>query len=282
MSDVPALLLNDGHHIPQLGFGTWQIPADETAAAVRVALETGYRHLDTAQMYRNERGVGEGIRAAGVPREEVFLTTKLGNDAHLPADAERAFERSLVELGTDYVDLFLIHWPMIHSYGGDYATTWRVLEGFRADGRARSIGVSNFRVVDLERLRVETEVVPAVNQIEAHPFFPNDEVREYDQAHGIVTEAWSPLAQADVLDDTVVRQIAKRIGRAPSQVVLRWHLQRGDVVFPKSVTPARIRENFDVLGFELDLDDMALLASLDRGPAGRTGPDPNTFDYRPT
>ena len=200
----PALLLNDGHHIPQLGFGTWQIAADETAAAVRVALEIGYRHLDTAQMYRNERGVGAGIRAAGVPREEVFLTTKLGNDAHLPADAERAFERSLVELDTDYVDLFLIHWPMIHSYGGDYATTWRVLEGFRADGRARSIGVSNFRVVDLERLRVETDVVPAVNQIEAHPFFPNDEVREYDRAHRIVTEAWSPLAQGDVLDDTVV------------------------------------------------------------------------------
>jgi 2,5-diketo-D-gluconate reductase A len=277
---IPTLTLNDGNAIPQLGFGTWQVPADEAADAVQAALEAGYHHIDTAQLYHNERAVGQGIRASGVPREDVFLTTKLSTSRHLPDDARRAFDQSLLDLGTDYVDLFLIHWPMVRSYGGDFISTWEVFEEFKADGRARSIGVSNFRIVDLERLLAEAGVQPAVNQIEVNPFFTNEPLRAFGKEHGILTEAWSPLAVGAALVEPTVVEVAERLGRTPAQVVLRWHLQRGDVLFPKTMSPARMRENLDVFSFELGAEDVSAIATLDRGEAGRTGPHPDTFDYR--
>jgi 2,5-diketo-D-gluconate reductase A len=278
---VPTIQLSDSAAIPQLGFGVFQVPPADTAAVVAEALETGYRHIDTAQMYRNERGVGEGLRASGLPRDQVWITSKLNNGYHRPDDARRAFDTTLAELGMDYVDLFLIHWPMVLSYGGDFVSTWKVLQEFKADGRARSIGVSNFRVEDLERLLAETDVPPAVNQIEAHPYFSNDALRAFGAEHGILTEAWSPLAQGAVLDEPALVRIAERLGRTTSQVVLRWHLQRGDIVFPKTSSPERMRENLSVFDFELGPDDLATLATIDRGPQGRTGPDPDTFDYKP-
>lgn len=279
---IPSIKLNDGHTLPQLGFGVFQIPPADTARAVAQALDIGYRHIDTAEMYGNERGVGEGIRASGVPRSEVFVTSKLNNGFHRPDDARRAFDRTLVELGFDEVDLFLVHWPLPGLYDGDFVSTWRTLEEFKGDGRARSIGVSNFQIAHLERLATDTDTTPAVNQIEAHPYFANDEVRAYGQAHGIVTEAWSPIAQGEVLGDLTVRGIADRVGRTPAQVVLRWHVQRGDVVFPKTVTPSRIRENFALFDFELDTAAMQALTGLDRGEAGRTGPNPDSFNRIPT
>ena len=203
------------------------------------ALDIGYRHIDTAEMYENEAGVGQGIRDAGVDRGDVYITSKLNNGFHKPDDARRAFDGTLSELGFDYVDLFLIHWPLPTLYDGDFVSTWQTLEEFKRDGRARSIGVSNFQVAHLERLAKETDTVPAVNQIEVHPYFTNDEVRAYGQEHGIATEAWSPIAQGEVLDDQVVEGIADATGKSPAQVVLRWHIQRGDIVFPKSVTPER-------------------------------------------
>lgn len=278
MTTVPSIELNDGAHIPQLGFGVYQVKPEETADTVRTALETGYRHIDTAEMYGNEKGVGEGIRASGIDRGDVFVTSKLNNGFHEPADARKAFDQTLADLGFDYVDLFLIHWPLPTLYGGDFVSTWRTLEEFKADGRARSIGVSNFQVPHLERLAAETETVPAVNQIEVHPYFTNAEVRRYGASHGIVTEAWSPIAQGKVLDDPVVDGIAKATGKSPAQVVLRWHIQRGDVIFPKSVTPQRIKDNFDIFDFELSPDDLDALTELDKGEEGRTGPNPDTFD----
>lgn len=282
MTSVPELELNDGHTMPQLGFGTFQVPPAQTAGIVQAALEVGYRHIDTAQMYDNERGVGVGLGASGLARADVFITTKLNTGAHRPDDARRALEGSLVDLGMDYVDLCLIHWPMVRSYGGDFVSTWKVLEEFRADGRARSIGVSNFRIVDLERLLEEADVVPAVNQIEAHPFFANDPLRRFGREHGILTEAWSPLAQGAVLGEPVLTAIADRSGRTPAQVVGRWHIQRGDILFPKTMSVARMRENLAVFDFELSDADMAAIATIDRGPDGRTGPNPDTFDYKPT
>jgi 2,5-diketo-D-gluconate reductase A len=276
---VPNVQLNDGHSIPQLGFGVFQVDPGETAPAVSEALEVGYRHIDTAEMYGNERGVGEAIRASGLDRGELYVTSKLNNGFHRPDDARRAFDRSLAELVFEYVDLFLIHWPLPTLYNGDFVSTWRTLEEFRQDGRARSIGVSNFQVEHLERLAAETETVPAVNQIELHPYLLNAEVRAYDEAHGIATEAWSPIAQGEVLDDPVITAIAERLGRTPAQVVLRWHIQRGNIVFPKSVTPERIRENFEIFDFELG--DIEQIAGLDRGEAGRTGPNPDKFAYVP-
>lgn len=278
---LPSIDLNDGHKIPQLGFGVFQIPPAETTRAVVQALEVGYRHIDTAEMYGNEREVGEGIRASGVPRRDVYVTSKLNNGFHRPDDARRAFDKTLRDLGFDYVDLFLIHWPLPGLYGGDFVSTWRTLEEFKRDGRARSIGVSNFQIAHLERLAAETETVPAANQIEAHPYFTNDEVRAYGREHGIVTEAWSPIAQGDVLGDPTVGRIADQVARTPAQVVLRWHVQRGDVVFPKTVTPARMRENFALFDFELDRASMEVLSGLDRGEPGRTGPNPDAFDYVP-
>jgi 2,5-diketo-D-gluconate reductase A len=278
---VPNIELNDGHSIPQLGFGVFQIDPEATAPAVSQALEVGYRHIDTAEMYGNESGVGEAIRGSGLERGELFVTSKLNNGFHRPDDARRAFDRTLTELGFEYVDLFLIHWPLPTLYDGDFVSTWKTLEEFREDGRARSIGVSNFQVEHLERLAAETDTVPAVNQIELHPYLLNDEVRSYDEAHGIATQAWSPIAQGEVLDDPVIAEIADRVGRTPAQVVLRWHVQRGNIVFPKSVTPERIRENFELFDFELEPADVERIAGLDRGEAGRTGPNPDRFAYVP-
>lgn len=268
--------MNDGRAIPQIGFGVFRIPPAETAAAVQAALEIGYRHVDTAEMYGNEREVGEAVRRSGPERSEVFVTSKLDNGFHRPDGARRAFDETLAALGSEYVDLFLIHWPLPTRYGGDFVSTWEVLGEFRRDGRARSIGVSNFHSDHLARLLADTGVVPAVNQIEVHPYLAQGEVRRYDAEHGIVTEAWSPLAKGLVLGDRVVTGIAESVGRPPAQVVLRWHLQRGDVVIPKSVRPDRMRENFDILDFELDPGDMEAISALNRDR--RTGPDPATFD----
>jgi 2,5-diketo-D-gluconate reductase A len=282
MITVPTIELNDGTTIPQLGFGVFQIDPAETAEATSRALEIGYRHIDTAEMYGNEKEVGEAIRASGLDRDDVYVTSKLNNGFHRPDDARRAFEGTLSALGVDAVDLFLIHWPLPTLYDGDYVSTWKVLEEFKADGRARSIGVSNFEVAHLERLAAEADVVPAVNQIELHPYFLNEEVRAYGEAHGIATEAWSPIAQGDVLDDPVITGIAGRLDRTPAQVVLRWHIQRESIVFPKSVTPERIRENFELFDFELEPDDMDQIDGLDRGESGRRGPHPDRFAYIPS
>ena len=281
MSMVPDITLNDAHTIPQLGFGVFQIEPEDTAEAVREAIEVGYRHIDTAEMYGNEREVGEGIRASGVDRGDIFVTSKLDNGLHEPDDARRAFDTTLSDLGFDYVDLFLIHWPLPTLYEGDFVSTWKTLEEFHNDGRARSVGVSNFQVEHLERLAAETDTVPAVNQIEVHPYFTNEAVRGYGQDHGIATEAWSPIAQGEVLDDTVITRIADNIGKTPAQVVLRWHIQRGDIVFPKSVTPWRMRENFELFDFELDPGDMEEISALDQSESGRTGPNPDTFAHVP-
>jgi 2,5-diketo-D-gluconate reductase A len=277
MSPVPTIELNDGHTIPQLGFGVWQIEPQDAAWAVGHALEVGYRHIDTAQMYGNERQVGEAMRASGLDRAEVFVTSKLNNGFHKPDDARRAFERTLSELASDYVDLFLIHWPLPTLGDGDFISTWKTLEEFREDGRARSIGVSNFQVEHLERLAAAADIAPAVNQIELHPYFLNDEVHRYGIERGIATEAWSPLAQGDVLDDPVVAGIADKHDRSPAQVVLRWHLQRGTIVFPKSLTPARIEENFQLFDFQLEPGDIEAIDALDQGETGRIGPNPETF-----
>ncbi len=281
VSTVPTVALNDGNEIPQLGFGVFQIPPADTAEAVRTAFETGYRHIDTAEMYGNEAGVGDAISGSGLSRDEVFITSKLSNACHHPDDARKAFEHTLTALGSDYVDLFLIHWPLPTLYNGDYVSTWKVLEEFKAQGRARSIGVSNFQVPHLERLAAETEVTPAVNQIELHPYLLNDEVRGYGEDHGIRTEAWSPIAQGGVLDDPAIVEIAGRLERTPAQVVLRWHLQRGSIVFPKSTTPSRIEENFALFDFELEDRDIDAIDALDRGEDGRTGPNPDEFAHIP-
>jgi 2,5-diketo-D-gluconate reductase A len=280
-SHVPTIELNDGHTIPQLGFGVFQIPPNETAKAVGVALEAGYRHIDTAEMYGNEKGVGDAIRASGIDRAEVFVTSKLNNGFHEPDKARRAFDETLAELGSDYVDLFLIHWPLPTLYGGDFVSTWKTLEEFHRDGRARSIGVSNFQVAHLERLAAESDVRPAVNQIELHPYFQNDEVDAYGRANGIATEAWAPIAQGKVLDDPALAGIAARHGRSPAQIVLRWHIERGNIVFPKSTTPARIKENFELFDFRLEPGDVQTIDALGRGEAGRDGPNPDTFAYVP-
>ena len=275
MTHVPQVELNDGNTIPQLGFGVFQIEPEDTAEAVAHALEIGYRHIDTAEMYENEREVGEGVRASGLDRGEVFVTSKLANSAHDPDDARRAFDGTLSALGFDYVDLFLIHWPIPHR--GDFVATWKALEEFKADGRARSIGVSNFEVAHLERLDTEAGVAPAVNQIELHPYFLNEEVRAHGESNGIATEAWSPIAQGDVLDDRLLVSIAEDHERTPAQVVLRWHIQRGSIVFPKSATPERMRENFELFDFELSDDEVERINGLDRGEAGRRGPHPDRF-----
>jgi 2,5-diketo-D-gluconate reductase A len=277
VSAVPTIDLNDGHAVPQLGFGVFKIAPDETARAVSIALETGYRHIDTAEMYGNEAGVGEAVRASGLDRADVFVTSKLDNGEHRPDDARRAFDATLAALGFDYVDLFLIHWPLPMRYDGDFVSTWKTLEEFHADGRARSIGVSNFQVAHLERLADESDVVPAVNQVELHPYFHNGDVHAYGQARGIATEAWAPIARGLVLDEPAIVRIAEELGRTPAQIVLRWHLQRGCIVFPKSTTPERIKENFGLFDFELGRDHMDAIDALDRGEAGRVGPHPDGF-----
>ncbi|MCK8679593.1 aldo/keto reductase [Streptomyces lichenis] len=261
--------------MPQLGFGVWQVSDDEATKAVGTALEAGYRSIDTAAAYENEKGTGEAIRAAGLPREELFVTTKLWNSEQGYDSALRAFDSSLDRLGLDYVDLYLIHWPLPAKDA--YVDTYKAFEKVLSEGRAKAIGVSNFLPEHLDRLIQETSVVPAVNQIELHPQLQQAESRAFHARHGIATEAWSPLGQGKgLLDVPAVRAIAQKHDRTPAQVVLRWHLQLGNVVIPKSVTPSRIRENIDVFGFELDQDDLAGLAALDEGK--RLGPDPATFD----
>jgi len=276
---VPMVTLNDGHQIPQLGFGVFQIPPEETAEATSSALEIGYRHIDTAEMYRNEKEVGEAVARSGLDRSEVFITSKLNNGFHRPEDARKAFDETLGALASEYVDLFLIHWPLPSRYGGDFVSTWKALIEFREEGRARSIGVSNFQRHHLDQLLLATETVPAVNQIEVHPYLVQDELRAYDADHQIATEAWSPIARGNVLDDPAVCSVAERRGKSPAQVVLRWHIQRRDIVFPKSVTPSRMQENFELFDFELDDADMTAISALNRDE--RTGPDPDTFDLIP-
>lgn len=279
MTQVPNITLNDGNTIPQLGFGVFQIKPEDTADAVKTALDIGYRHIDTAEMYGNEKGVGEGIRASGIPRDEIFVTSKLNNSFHEPDAAREAFDATLSDLGFDYIDLFLIHWPLPTQYGGDYVSTWNTMIEFAKSGRSKSVGVSNFQVEHLERLAKETELVPAVNQIEVHPYLANDTVRKYGSDHGIATEAWSPIAQGKVLDDPVITDLAAEVSKSPAQVVLRWHIQRGDIIFPKSVTPKRVQENFALFDFELDSEAVAKIDALDKGEDGRVGPHPDTFDY---
>jgi 2,5-diketo-D-gluconate reductase A len=270
---IPSLTLHDGVEIPQLGFGVFQVPPDDTQEVVEQALEAGYRHIDTAGAYRNEKGVGAAIAASDLAREDLFVTTKLWNSEQGFETTLAAFEKSLGRLGFEYVDLYLIHWPVPSE--GCFVDTWRAFERIHGEGRARTIGVSNFRVEDLERLEAETEVRPTVNQIELHPRLQQAELRAWHADHGVVTEAWSPLAQGELLDDETIVSIADRHGRTPAQVVLRWHLQLGNVVFPKSVTPARIRENVELFDFELSDAEIAEFERLDRGE--RIGPDPGTF-----
>jgi 2,5-diketo-D-gluconate reductase A len=273
MPEVPTITLHDDVEIPQLGFGVFQVPPEETEEVVAEALRVGYRHIDTAAAYRNEQGVGAAIAAAGIRREEIFVTTKLWNSQQGYDSALEAVAKSLGRLGLEYIDLYLIHWPVPEQ--DRYLETWRAFEQIREQGKARAIGVSNFRIEDLERLDEETGTKPAVNQIELHPRFQQRELRAYHAEHGIATEAWSPLAQAAVLEDETIVAIAEAHGRSAAQVVLRWHLQLGNIVIPKSVTSARIRENFELFAFELSGEEMAAIEALDTG--GRIGPDPATF-----
>jgi len=278
MTTVPNLPLSTGAgtiDIPQLGFGVWQVPDDEVDAAVATALEVGYRSIDTARLYGNEEGVGRAIAATELSRDDLFITTKVWNDDHGFDSTLAAFDASMGRLGLDVLDLFLIHWPT--PARDRYVDTWKALLKLRDDGRVRAVGVCNFEVEHLQRLHDETGELPAINQVELHPYLQQAELREFHAAHGVLTEAWSPLASGgSVLDDPVVRGIAEKHGVTPAQAILRWHLQVGNVVIPKSVTPSRIAENFDVFGFELDDDDLAAFAPLDRGE--RTGPDPVAFN----
>jgi len=269
-----VLQLNDGHSIPQLGLGVYKIPQALAAGAVEIALEAGYRHVDTAALYANERGVGEGLARVALPRDEVFVTTKVWNADHGYDQTLRAFDESLAKLGLDYVDLYLIHWPAPRQ--DRYIDTYRALETLRADGRARSIGVSNFHTHHLDRLLAETGIVPAVNQVELHPWLQQRELRAYNAAHGILTEDWSPLARGRAIGDDTLDAIGARYGKSAAQVVLRWHIELGNVVIPKSVTPSRIRENLAVFDFTLDAADHATLEDLDAGE--RTGKDPDDLD----
>jgi 2,5-diketo-D-gluconate reductase A len=274
-SQVPGVKLNTGARMPQLGFGVFQIPPGDVEGVVTTALETGYRSIDTAAMYGNEEGVGRALKASGIPRGELFVTTKLNNPAHRAGEAERAVDESLGKLGLDSVDLYLIHWPLPGAHR--YVEVWNSLAKIFADGRITSIGVSNFQAAHLERLFAESDVVPAVNQVELHPYLTQEPLRAFHFDHGIATEAWSPLGKGgELLEDETVSGIAEKYGVAPAQVVIRWHLQVGNVVIPKSATPERIRSNFDVFGFELDPDDVDAISGLNRDE--RLGPDPDTFN----
>jgi 2,5-diketo-D-gluconate reductase A len=272
-TSVPYVDLNDGNRMPQLGFGVFQVPAEETAEAVSHALRTGYRSIDTAAAYGNEDGVRDAIQDSGLERGDVFITTKLRNDSHGHEKAQRGFANSLSKLGGDYVDLYLIHWPVPER--DLYVETWQTLNAVRQVPYLRSIGVSNFQIEHLERIIDATGVVPAVNQIELHPRLQQPELRRFHAERGIATEAWSPLGQGEVLGDPVIEEIASARERTPAQVVLRWHIQLGNIVIPKSVTPSRIEENFQVFDFELTEAEMKRLSELDRGE--RVGPDPDTF-----
>lgn len=273
--EIPTLTLSDGRAIPQLGFGTFQVPPEDTERVVSDALEAGYRHLDTAQMYGNEAEVGRAISASGLSRDELWITTKLNNTFHERSAALDATARSLDALG-GRIDLYLVHWPL--AMHNDVADVWEVMEELKADHQVQSIGVSNFTGADLARLAEAGLSTPAVNQIESNPYFVNDELRETCTARGIAVEAWSPLAQGKVFGDPQLQALAEQVGRTVSQVVLRWVLQRGDIVFPKSSSPARMRENLEVFDFELSDEQMASITALHSGT--RSGPDPQTFDWR--
>ncbi|MDO3650396.1 aldo/keto reductase [Nocardia mangyaensis] len=272
-SPVPTIVLNDGNVIPQLGYGVFQVPEDEVTGVVAEALRVGYRSIDTAAVYGNEEGVGRAIRASGIPRDEIYVTTKLWNAEQGYDSTLRAFDASMQRLGLDYLDLYLIHWPVPSA--GRYVDTFRAFQALKAQGRIGSIGVSNFRVIDLETLIADAGEVPAVNQIELHPTLAQRDLRQYDANHAIATEAWSPLGQGTLLDNPTIVTVAKELDRTPAQVIIRWHLQLGNIVIPKSVTPSRIAENFDVFTFELDAQAMEAINRLDKG--SRVGPDPATF-----
>ncbi|BAK35539.1 aldo/keto reductase [Microlunatus phosphovorus NM-1] len=277
-SDIPDISLNNGISIPQVGLGVFQIPPDQTRAATALAIELGYRHIDTAQLYGNEAGVGEAVRESGIDRSEFFVTSKLNNGAHAYADALAAFDQTLATLDIGYLDLFLIHWPLPTI--GDFVETWRAMEEIYRGGKVRAIGVSNFQTHHLDRILTECTIVPAVNQIEVNPHLTNEKVRSYDVEHGIATEAWSPIARGRVLDEPAIVAIAQRVGRSPAQVTLRWHVQRGDIIFPKSVHAVRLRENLELFDFELTDDDLAAISALNRDQ--RTGPDPDAFARLPS
>jgi len=276
---VPNITLNNGVEIPQLGFGTYQIEPENTREAVRTALEVGYRHIDTAEMYGNEKEVGEGLRDSGVDRGDVFITSKLNNGFHAHDDALRAMDQTLADLQVDQLDLFLVHWPL-PGIDVDFVETWKAMEQIYRDGKARAVGVSNFQTNHLNRLRDQTDITPAVNQIEVHPYLTQDALRAYNAERGIATEAWSPIAQGKVLDDAEIVRVAQRHGKTPAQVTLRWAIQRGDIVFPKSVTRSRVEENFALFDFALTEEDITAITSLNRDE--RTGPDPDTFNYIPS
>jgi 2,5-diketo-D-gluconate reductase A len=279
---VPEIKLHDGHTIPQLGFGVFQVPPEETADVVTRALEVGYRHIDTAEMYGNEAGVGEAIKASGIPREELFITSKLNNGFHEPEAARKAFAETLEKLGLDQIDLFLIHWPLPTRYDGDFVSTWRTMLEFAEDGRAASVGVSNFQPDHLDRIVEETGVAPVINQIEVHPFFTNEAARAANERHDVRTEGWAPIAKGKVNEDDTIRSIAEQVGKTPAQVALRWAIQRGDIVFPKSTRTERMRENFDLFDFELTEAQIDEISALDRGEEGRTGPNPDAMDWIPS
>ncbi|WP_410642275.1 aldo/keto reductase [Amycolatopsis sp. lyj-346] len=275
MTSVPVIELNNGVRMPQLGYGVFQVPDDETATAVKAAIEAGYRSIDTAAVYGNEKGVGQAIAESGIARDELFVTTKLWNAAQGYDSTLEAFDESMRKLGLEQLDLYLIHWPT--PARDKYLDTWRAFEKLYTDGRVRAIGVSNFQPTHLERLLDVAEIAPAVNQVELHPYLQQRELREFDAKQGIATEAWSPLAKGgSLLGDPVVAELAVKHSRTPAQIVLRWHLQLGNVVIPKSVTPSRIAENFDLFGFTLTEEEMESLTPLDRGE--RTGPDPDSFN----
>jgi 2,5-diketo-D-gluconate reductase A len=277
MSGVPAISLNNGHTIPQLGFGVFQIRPADTVKATGEALEVGYRHIDTAQMYGNEKEVGEAVTRSGLDRGELFITSKVNNNRQTREDVLASFDQSLKDLDLDYIDLMLIHWPL--ATVRDFTVAWKALEEVYRQGRARSIGVSNFQPHHIRRLKAETEIPPAVNQIEVHPYLTQVEVREFDADNEIVTEAWSPIAQGKVLDDPEITSVARRLERTPAQVVLRWHIQRGDVIFPKTVNVERMKQNFALFDFALSDQEMEIVSSLNTDE--RTGPDPDVFAYVP-
>jgi len=278
MAQQPRLKLNDGKTIPQLGFGVWQVPPEVTHSVVQEAIKTGYISIDTAEGYQNERGVGEAVRASGVPRDQLFITSKLRNGGHAYDDALRSFDRTMQELKMEVLDLFLIHWPVPKQ--NKYVEAWKALVKLQKDGRIRSIGVSNFNPDHLERIIGETGVTPVVNQIELHPSFQQRANREFHKQHDIKIESWSPLGQGQEINNPVIAEIAKKHGKTPAQTIIRWHLDEGLIVIPKSVTPHRIHENFGVLDFKLDQDDLAKIAALDNPRGGRMGADPATADFR--
>ncbi|WP_194833975.1 aldo/keto reductase [Nocardia sp. XZ_19_369] len=272
-SAVPSIVLNDGNVIPQLGFGVFQVPEEDVTSVVTTALEVGYRSIDTAAVYGNEEGTGRAIRDFGLPRDEIYVTTKVWNSEQGFDSTLRAFDASMQRLGLDYLDLYLIHWPVPKA--DRYVDTFRALQALKTQGRVKSIGVSNFNPAHLERVIGETGEIPAVNQIELHPRLAQRELREFHAGHAIATEAWSPLGQGTLLDDQTITSVAAAVGRTPAQVIIRWHLQLGNIVIPKSVTPSRIAENFDVFSFELSRDQLDAINALDTG--SRIGGDPETL-----